>query len=164
MTIRINRKTLVAATAALTLFAGTAMAGPGDGPGRKGPAGDPSSMVLRHLAHQVEQLDLDDAQDAAIEAIFDDSKADLKANRLAARDNRAILHDILTADTLDEDALASAARTEGDLVAERIVIAATAASAVKAELDADQLAELEANITERRERMAEHRAERRGAE
>ncbi len=159
MNTRLNRTTLAATAMALTLFAGTALAGPEHGhhKGRKGPQGDPSTMVLRVLAHQVESLDLTDAQAAAIDTTFKNSEVDLKANKAAAHENRKALHALLTADVLDEDALASVARIEGDLVAERIVIAATATSKVKAELDADQLAALQAQAEKFRERAMARR-------
>ncbi|KAA9129851.1 periplasmic heavy metal sensor [Marinihelvus fidelis] len=156
MTFSLKRTTLASTAAALALMAGTAVAGPGHDHdrGHRGAPPDMSAMMLRHLGHQVKSLDLDDSQEAAIKAIFESSKADLEANKLAAKDNRKALHELLMADTLDEGALATLARAEGELVAERIVIAATTASQVKANLSSDQPAELEANIDERRERFA----------
>ena len=108
----------------------------------------------------MQQLDLGEAQKAAIHAIVQDARGDLKAVSRAGADNRQALHDVLSAETLDEDALAKAAEGAGDLVAERIVIAAHAAKAVMAELTDEQRAELNAMREEHMAKLREKRQSR----
>ena len=80
----------------------------------------------------------------------------LSAPYRAARAGVAELHTVLTADTLDEEALASVARLEGDLLAERIVISGSMASRILAELDASQREELRLMGEHRREKRRQH--------
>ena len=117
---------------------------------------DIGARILSHLGEAVRQLDLSDTQKENIHAIFQESKADLRANHEAAKAGVAELHTILTADILDEDALADAARLEGDLLAERIVISGSVASRVLAELDASQREELRIMGEHRREKRRQH--------
>lgn len=158
------RRIGVTMMAAALTFTTAAVAFPGAGEhsprgGKMVMVGDPSGMMLRHLHHGVNRLDLSDSQTAAVDAILEDAKADLAANREAAHDAHAALHEALMADTLDENALAATAKTEGDLLAERIVIAGTAMSRVKAELDEEQRAELKANAEQFRKHVRIRRQE-----
>ncbi len=115
----------------------------------------PEASMARHLAGAVKHLDLSDAQAESIKALFEANKEDLKANAIASRELRETLHALLTADTLDEEALAEAARQEGQLAEERVLLTGTLASQVLAELDDEQRAELHAMRSERMERHRE---------
>ena len=123
--------------------------------------GDLSATMIHRLVRAIHNLDLTEQQKEGIHAIFQESREDLKANRQAAAERRKQLHGILTAETLDEEALANVARQEGDLLTERIMIAGSVASKVFAQLDQAQRAELEAMAEKHRQHLGEHR-DRRG--
>lgn len=136
-----------ALVAAVTAVAAPYHHGPGDG-------GDDSVMMLQRLARAVERLQLTEAQRDNIRATLEARHEELVAIREASRELRLQLHELVTADTLDEAALAELARQEGELAAERTMIAAGAGHAVLAELDAAQREELELMRQERMERRA----------
>lgn len=122
--------------------------------------GDHSEAMLHHLMRMAQKLDLDEAQQTRIHEILQASREDLRGLTTAGAENRQALHDVLTTEPLDEEALAKAADAAGDLVAERIVIAAHAARAVMAELSEEQ----RARLNEMREEHLARMRERRGAD
>jgi len=136
------------------------------GPHHFGPRadGDLSGLMFQRLVRGLEQLNLNEAQRDNIHALLGASREAMAENREAARDMRRLMHEIVTAETLDEAALAELAEQEGALAAERVTIAATTAHAVLAELDESQRAELEAMREERLERRAERRERRQSYE
>ena len=124
-------------------------------------ANTPDSVkILHQMLRGVKQLDLSDEQHAAIEGIVDSSREDLRANMMATRDSHSIIRALLTADGLDEEALAAAAKQQGDLTAERILITGNVASQVLAELDETQRATLHEMAQEMREDRRSHRERR----
>jgi Spy/CpxP family protein refolding chaperone len=157
---------MLSITTLALMLAGPVLAGPeyaGHGRGDRGVShfdGDPSDSVLHMTMRAVHQLDLSDEQKEAVHAILKDTRKDLQAVGEAGSDNRQALHEALTAETLDEDALAKAATGAGDLVAERIVIAAHAARAVMAELTEEQRAELQLMREEHMAKLHEKRQSR----
>lgn len=143
--------------AALLAAAPLTLAGPGH-PGH-GPGFDAADG--RQLAGAVKRLDLDEAQANAIRAVFEASRDDLKANAKASRELRAHIHALLTSGALDEEALAEAARREGELAEERVLLSAQLAADVLAELDDAQRAQLQEMRSERLERRRERFSARR---
>jgi Spy/CpxP family protein refolding chaperone len=123
---------------------------------------DPKAAMLRGLARATERLELDSEQEARIAAIFDDAREQLQANRQAAGDLREELRGIVTAESFDEDALAAAADREGDLSAERVMIAGIASASILAILTEEQRAELELLREEAQGRRRESWRSRRG--
>ena len=135
-------------TGLLAALATPALAGPGDAHhDMEGGAfarldGEPSDAMLQHLARAAQELELDATQKENIQAILEQAREDLAATQEAGKDNRKQLHELLTADTLDEEQLAQTAGTSGDLLAERIVITAQAAHSALSQLTEEQRAEL----------------------
>jgi Spy/CpxP family protein refolding chaperone len=147
--------------------------GPESGPGQRPMSGQhrgghppmaiaPEAVMLRGLARATQRLDLEPDQQAEIEAILDEAREQMRANREAARGLHGELRAIVTADDFDEEALAEAAGREGQLSAERIMIAGSASAAILATLDDAQRAELELMHEAARERMRERWGSRSG--
>ncbi len=134
------------------------------GPEHPGHGGDPWAGATRHLAHAVKRLDLTTEQEDAIKAIFEANREDLKTSFVAERELREELHEILTADVLDENALADAAQRSGELTEERVLLSGTVTAAVLAELDETQKAELQAMREERQDRRRERFSRRYGSD
>jgi Spy/CpxP family protein refolding chaperone len=159
--MRITRTLFIAALA--TSLATPVLAGPEHGSHERGPRGiagydgDSSDAVLHMMLRATRELDLSAEQQTSIRTIADAAREQLNAASKAAGDNRKALHEVLTADTLDEAALEQAADSAGALVSQRIMIAARAARDMRAELTPEQVAQLE---TLREEHMAKLRAQR----
>lgn len=154
MKFPMNQLTRVALLTALLTASGAALAGPERGQQARG--SDAGSIDPgRHLAGAVKRLDLSDDQDAAIQAIFEDNREDLHANRIASRELKAEIQTVLQADGLDEETLAVLASREGELAEERVLLAGTMISDLLAELDDAQRAELQTMQSERQERRRE---------
>ena len=153
-------------TGLLAVLATPVLAGPGDshhdnaGRAFAGAHGDPSDAMLHHLARVAQELDLDAAQKESIDAIVQQARKELAAVQEAGQDNREQLHGLLTADTLDEERLAEAAGAAGELLAERIVIAAQAAHSVLGQLTEEQRGELQTMREAHMSRMQERRKSR----
>ena len=153
-------------TGLLAVLATPALAGPGDshhdnaGRAFAGPHGDPSDAMLHHLARATQELELDAGQQENIHAIVQQARKDLAAVQEAGQDYREQLHELLTADTLDEERLAETAGAAGELLAERIVIAAQAAHSVLGQLTEEQRAELRTMREAHMSRMHELRKSR----
>lgn len=137
-----------------------ALAGP-DHPGH-GP--DPAGSFGRHLAHAVQRLELSTEQEDTIRAIFAANRDDLKANFEAGRALKEEMRDLLSAEVLDEEALADIAVREGSLAEERVLLTVGVAAQVLAELTDEQKAELQAMRSERSERRRERFGARRSSD
>lgn len=154
MNTTLNRLTRTALFTALLAVSGAALAGP-EHPHHARGSHDGSFDPGRQLAGAIQRLELSAVQEAAIQAIFEDNREDLQANRFASRELKGEIQAVLQADTLDEEALAALASREGDLAEERVLLAGTMISDLLAELDDAQRAELQAMQEERRERRRE---------
>lgn len=120
-------------------------------------ADDPAAKMLQHVAHAVRRLELEETQRDAIRGIIRGAGEELRAMHPDAMALRDSVHDIVTAEDFDAAALAAAAQAGGELMAERIVIAGTAANAALSQLTPEQRAKLEALRAEFRERKRGHR-------
>jgi len=155
------RFTTIFLSVALLALAGTALAqGPEhfrDGPhhGRGMPGMPVVDMTMRAVMH----LDLSDEQRDSIKDIMKSLKTEDRQLMKEMKSGHAQLKELIKADTFDETAVAEIAGKEGDLTAERLVLASRAMSQVYAQLTDDQRAELQAMAEERAQRRAERRAE-----
>ncbi len=121
------------------------------GPG--GGFGNPERMVERMSRH----LDLDETQQQALSNIVTAAKPEFDALRERARANRKAMRELDPADPDYSAKLSNLAAENGELVAEGTRLFGRVRAEVAGELTPEQRAELEAAITERRERFRERR-------
>lgn len=141
----------VLALAPFTVVGDHEDAGERFGPG--GPRGDDvTGSFMRHFGHALRELDLDEGQREHIRELMLGTREELHANHMATTDGMRALRGIVTAETLDPEALAEAAASAGQLAEERVLITGTTVHAVLAELSDAQRDQLRAMGEERRGR------------
>jgi len=152
----IRHRTLL--TLSCLMLVSLAWAGPSDDEARHraggmhGPGADMHGMMMRHLAHAIEQLDLTEEQRDAIHQLVQDGREEMHANHTASMENMRAMHELMQADELDDNALAQVARKSGQLAEERVMLAGRNLHAILAELDAAQREQLRAMGEEMRQR------------
>lgn len=151
-----NTKYRVIAACAALLLAGAAMAGDRGPRHDRGPMGM-GAEVIEHFARALRQLDLSEDQKTAIHE-------DLRGLRESVRplvhemfETRKALHQQITADAYDSDAVAELATRQGSISAEITIIASEVAAGVLAQLTDEQRAELHALAEARRAHREAHR-------
>ena len=131
----------------LALLTGMSFAQPPQGPGPQGDPNDRPDMRRGDRPHHspllrcLHQIDLTDEQKDQIETILENNKDGTDAARAAVRDAKQALGAAIDSD--DTAAIQAAAADLGTAIGNRAVQRVSVASAVKAVLTADQLAELE---------------------
>ena len=123
--------------------------GPG-GPGMAAP-------VIQHLTRAIRRLDLSSEQEEFIRADLEGLRGTLKPLLMELHEAKRELMGLITASEYDAEAVAINAEQQGILTAEITIITSDAASAVLAQLNEEQRAELKALGEERRARSEEHR-------
>ena len=113
--------------------------------------------VVDRVIRALKRLDLEEEQKTEVKAILQGMKEDLRPIMGETKAGQKQLKELITAETFDEDAIATIAEKEGDLAAERTMIVARAMSGVFALLTDEQRAELETMSEQRRERRSERR-------
>ena len=124
----------------------------GDGQGRGGPhhtRGMQGIPMVSHLVRAMHRLDLSEEQKDAIHGVLQDMKTTIRPVMDETRVGHEQLQELIKAANYDEQAVAALAAKEGQLAAERVVIASRAFSDVFAVLTEEQREELSA--------MSEHR-------
>ena len=158
MMIRITVTTLLLTTAA------TAMADDSYGePGRKGPRhqrGMQVMPVVEQLTHALKRLELDDQQREDIRGVMREMKTDIRPLMEETRAGHQTLKELIKAENYDQGAIAVLAKKEGDLAAERMMIASRTLSAIFSHLTDEQRDELDAMAAQRQERRSERRKHR----
>ena len=152
-------------SAAFLISAGTTFAqGNDDWPGKRGQRGMQGMPAVEHLMRAIRRLDLDDEQQASIQAVMKEMKTEIKPLMTEMKAGHSQLKELVKADEFDEDAVIALATKEGDLAAERIVMTSRALSEVYGYLTDEQRVELEEMATERAERRNKRRKGRAGEE
>jgi len=145
------------AVGALALASAGALAYPGHGDRHPPPGGpDFGGHAIERLLGAVHDLNLSDAQRDDIRAAVEGSRDAIETNRQAVMDAMQQLHDLLDADSLDENALDSVADQMGQLAKERVLLTSHTVAGVLATLDASQRDELRAKADAWRDRMRDH--------
>lgn len=116
-----------------------------------------AGQVIKRLARAVRQLDLSEEQQAATRAEFEGFRESVKPLVKELHQGRIALHEAVTDDIYDADAVAGLAQQQGKLVTEITIVTSEAAAAVLARLSDEQRAELKAMAEERRAHRAMHR-------
>lgn len=138
------------------IFAGTALAKE-HGQDRRGSHGAPGLAlpVVEHLTKALRRLELTAEQKKAAHAELKAMREQIRPLMLKMRENRKSLHELISAETYDSDAVAEAAAAQGSLTAEITRIAGGTAAAVLAKLTAEQRTRLAAMGERAREKRAE---------
>ena len=123
-----------------------------DGPGRaerhhaRGMQGMP---MVEHLVRALHRLDLSEEQREDVHAVLQEMKTAIRPVMEETRAGHEQLKELIKAATFDEEAVAVLATKEGQLAAERVIIASRAFSDVYVVLTDEQREELDA-MSERR--------------
>lgn len=147
---------ILVCTAALTLSAAANAQRPGQRPGGMETGAPPAMQVVQHLHRALRQLDLSEDQQAAIREALQSLHADLKPLWHELMEGRAIMHELVTAENYDADAVAELAAAQGEATAQMIQHAAATVRTALDQLSEEQHAELAAMRERHRARMAEH--------
>ena len=146
-------------SAILLVSAGTTLAeGYGEGPGRAGPRharGMHGMPMVEHLVRALHRLDLSEEQKGNIHDVLRAMKADIHPVMSETKAGHEQLKELIKAASYDEKAVAALAAQEGQLAAERVVIASRALSSVFGFLTDAQREELNAMS----EHHKQHRSE-----
>lgn len=146
---------LLIALAGLTLAAASFAGDPGPRHDR-GHAGM-GAEVIEHVARAVRRLDLSEEQRTAIHAELQGMRETMKPLVHEMLDTRKALHEQITADQYDAQAVAEIAERQGSLTSEMTIIASGAAASVLAQLSEEQRAELQAMAETRRAHRGVHK-------
>jgi Spy/CpxP family protein refolding chaperone len=149
-----SRILIVLAAVLLTASASAADRGPHHDRGHAGMGMGPE--VMQHLVKALHRLDLSEEQKTAIHADLGGLRESMQPLMHELLDSRKALHEQITADTYDADAVAEIAARQGSLTAEMTIIASEAASGVLAQLNDEQRAELKAMGTAHRAHRKDH--------
>lgn len=179
------KKLIITTISALALtLAGAAMAqggpggpggGPGDGMGNGmggGMGGGPGNKnqqrgmqgmpVVDQVMRGLRRLDLEDEQRVNIRVIMQGMKAEMYPIVQDTRANHLQLRELIKAGSVKEEAIEELAVKEGNMAAERLMIASRALAEVYDQLTGGQRAELEVMAAERMQRRADRRKQRPG--
>ncbi len=147
-------KSKLIAFMALLLVAGMVQAGPGhDGPkGRQGMMGEFGGSVERmveHLSRVADDLALSDEQVEQMFTVTDASRGELRQLMLQMQDNKQALHETTGFDVYDADAIAELATTQGNLVAQMIIMKSRMRAEIMTILSPEQRGKAEALKSQR---------------
>ncbi len=138
--------TLMASTGAVLAEDG------GDGSGRSGrhhARGMQGMPMVEHVVRSLHRLDLSEEQREDVHAVLREMKAAIRPVMEETRAGHEQLKELIKATSFDEEAVAALASKEGQLAAERMIIASRAFSDVYVVLTDEQREELNA-MSERR--------------
>ena len=159
-----NMMIRITATTLLLTIAATALADDTYGEsGRKGPRhqrGMQAMPVVEQLTHALKRLDLGDNQKEDIRGIMREMKTDVRPLMQETRAGHQQLKELIKAEHYDQDAITVLAKKEGDLAAERMMIASRALAEIFSHLTDEQRDELDAMAAQRQERRSERRKHR----
>lgn len=154
-----NKRILISIVMAGALIAGSAIAGPRDGrdrgPGHGGP--DMAPQFIERIGRALRSLDLSEEQRDSAHSELEALKESMKPLVKSMHENRKNLHDLVTADSYDSDAVAEVAEQQGAITAEMTILASSAAANVLALLNEEQRAQLKNMAEERQEFLDDHR-------
>lgn len=164
-------KTLITTIIATTFLmsAGTSFAQDGDdakrssGHGKAGQRGQRSMQgmpMMDHFTRALRHLDLSEDQKVSIRATMQTMKTEIRPIIGEMKAGQLQLTELIKADQYDEDAVAELAAKEGDLAAERILIASRALSTMFNQLTDEQRVDLDEMAAKRMERRSEKRRQR----
>lgn len=154
-----NRQLLISMVLAGAMVAGTAFAGPYDGPDRGPRHGGPDMAppIIERIGRALRNLDLSDDQRQSVHAEMQGLKQSMQPLVQSLHENRKSLHELVTADEYDSAAVAEAAEKQGAITAQMTILASATAANVLALLDEEQRAQLEDMAAERQEFRADHK-------
>lgn len=143
--------------------------GPGKGgPGNFGPGGQRGMQggmqgmpMVQNVVRGLRRLDLSDEQIENVQAVMQNLRTEAGPVRDEMWASHMQLRELIKADDYDENAVAALAAKEGELAAERIMMASRALSEVYGYLTAEQRAELDEMYAQRMVRRAERQSGRR---
>ena len=143
-----------------TFFSGVLLAASGtvlaqdyyDGPGPRHQRGAQGMPVVERFVRALKRLDLSEEQKESIHAVMQELKTEAGPIMYEMKASHMRLKELIKADEYDEKAVADLAEKEGDLAAERIVVASRALSEVYSTLTDEQRAQLEEMAARRTER------------
>jgi Spy/CpxP family protein refolding chaperone len=168
--VHMNKLIITIVSAIVLAASGAAMAQDfSDNPGaygEKGRKGQRSHRGMQQMPiagqvmRAIQRLDLSDEQKQSIKAVQKLHKAEMHPIMLEMKAGHEQLKELIKAESYDADAVAAVAEKEGNLAAERIVLAGQALSQVFAILTDEQRAQLETMAVERQKRRQEKRQER----
>jgi Spy/CpxP family protein refolding chaperone len=121
----------------------------------EGPA-DPATQVVERLHRALRQLDLSEEQSEAIRREFRAMQESIKPLRMEMHETRRSLHELLTAESYDSEAVSALAADQGETMADMIRITSATAHSVLSQLTDAQRAELADLREQRRERLAKN--------
>lgn len=113
--------------------------------------------VIERVAKAVRQLDLSEEQKTAIHAELQAMRTSLKPLVREMHETRKALHEQITADQYDAEAVAAIAARQGSLTSDMTIIASEAAASVLSQLNDEQRAELQAMAETHRAHRKAHR-------
>lgn len=147
---------ILIALAGILLMASASAADRGPRHDRGHPGMGMGPEVMQHLVRAMHRLDLSEEQRTAIHADLSGLKETMQPLMLELQESRKALHEQITADTYNADAVAEIAARQGSLTTEMTIIASEAASGVLAQLSDEQRAELKAMGTAHRAHRKDH--------
>jgi Spy/CpxP family protein refolding chaperone len=150
-----NIKSMLLIAAASMLLMANASAGDRGPRHERGHSGM-GPEVMEYLTRALHQLDLTEEQKTAIHADLQGLKDSMKPLAQELRASRKALHEQITADEYDAEAVAEIAANQGSLTAEMTVIASQTASGVLARLTDEQRAELKTMAEEHHAKRKAH--------
>lgn len=112
--------------------------------------------VMHHLFKAMHRLDVSEEQKTAIHTELSGLRESIEPLMLELRESRKALHEQITADTYDADAVAEIAARQGNLTTEMTIIASQTASDVLAQLSDEQRTELKAMGAAHRAHRKDH--------
>lgn len=138
------------------LLAGSAVAGDR---GPRHDRGQPGmgAEVIEHFVRALRHLDLSEEQRDAIHGDLRGLKEAMKPLMDEMLQTRKALHQQITSDAYDSDAVAELATRQGSISAEMTIIASEAAAGILAQLSEEQRAELASMAETRRAHRKAHR-------
>jgi len=153
-------------TSVLLAVSAAALAGESHGDqGKKGPRNQHSTQgmpVIENLMRAIRHLDLSDEQRESVRTVMQDLKTEVRPIMAETKTNHTQLKELIKADKFDEDAVAELAAKEGELAAERTVLASRAMSDVFSFLTDEQRAELDEMAAKRMGHRGKRRQQRTG--
>jgi Spy/CpxP family protein refolding chaperone len=113
--------------------------------------------AVEQIFRSLRRLDLDDDQKAGFKSIMEAMKVDIRPIMAETKQGYLALKELVSAEILDEAAIAAIAQKEGQLTAERIMISSQALSSALKLLTNEQRAELQTMNSERQKKRDERR-------
>ena len=113
--------------------------------------------MMDHFTRALRRLDLSDEQKESIHATMQTMKTEIAPIMSETKAGHLQLKELIKADQYDEDAVADLAAKEGDLAAERMLIASKAISVMLDQLTDEQRIQLDEMAAARKERHGKKR-------